>query len=224
MSKKNIILLVFAIVFLILAIIFFVISGNIEFSNNSYLNSSTIKNTLSNTTSNTLGNNLTNTNILNVTTNTLNETDYQNAAETGILNPVAEYKNFLVYDESGAEVSLDSFSGKPVFILFWQTSQEDSIEMLKTLNTVYEKYKDDVIFLSIADTASKAEVQTIVQENAIQIPMYYEQDLAASLAYNITNYPTSIIKDKNNNVVNTKVGKMEEDTILANLDILAENF
>lgn len=220
MSKKNIILLVFATVFLILAIIFFVISGNIEFSNKSNINNSTIKNTLSDTTSNTLAN----TNILNVNTNALNEADYQNAAETGVLNPVAEYKNFLVYDESGAEVSLDSFSGKPVFILFWQTSQEDSIEMLKTLNTVYEKYKDDVIFLSVVDIASKAEVQTIVQENVIQIPMYYDQDLAASLAYNITNYPTSIIKDKNNNVVNTKVGKMEEDTILANLDILAENF
>ena len=217
MNKKNIILLIFAVVFLILAIIFFVISGNIEFSKDTN-NLSNIGNTLDKTVSNT------NTNIQNVATNTLNEVDYQNAAETGILNPVAEYKNFLVFDASGAEISLDSYAGKPVFILFWQVNQPDSIDMLKTLNSVYENYKDDVIFLSVTDIATKTEVEPVLQENSIQMPMYYEELSSASSAYEVTNYPTSIIKDKNNNIVNTKVGKMEEDTILANLDILSENF
>lgn len=215
MNKKNIILLTFAVVFLILAIIFFVISGNIEFSKNTE-NLSNTKNTLDKTD--------TNTNIQNVETNSLNEVDYQNAAETGILNPVAEYKNFLVSDANGTEVSLDSYAGKPVFILFWQANQPDSVEMLKTLNSVYENYKEDVIFLSVTDITTKTEVEQILQENSIQMPMYYEELFSASSAYEVTNYPTSIIKDKNNNIVNTKVGKMEEDTILANLDILSENF
>lgn len=215
MNKKNIILLTFAVVFLILAIIFFVISGNIEFSKNTE-NLSNTKNTLDKTD--------TNTNIQNVETNSLNEVDYQNAAETGILNPVAEYKNFLVSDANGTEVSLDSYAGKPVFILFWQANQPDSVEMLKTLNSVYENYKEDVIFLSVTDITTKTEVEQILQENSIQMPMYYEELSSASSAYEVTNYPTSIIKDKNNNIVNTKVGKMEEDTILANLDILSENF
>lgn len=215
MNKKNIILLTFAVVFLILAIIFFVISGNIEFSKNTE-NLSNTKNTLDKTDPNT--------NIQNVETNSLNEVDYQNAAETGILNPVAEYKNFLVSDANGTEVSLDSYAGKPVFILFWQANQPDSVEMLKTLNSVYENYKEDVIFLSVTDITTKTEVEQILQENSIQMPMYYEELSSASSAYEVTNYPTSIIKDKNNNIVNTKVGKMEEDTILANLDILSENF
>ena len=151
-----------------------------------------------------------NTENLSNTKNTLDKTD--------------EYKNFLVSDANGTEVSLDSYAGKPVFILFWQANQPDSVEMLKTLNSVYENYKEDVIFLSVTDITTKTEVEQILQENSIQMPMYYEELSSASSAYEVTNYPTSIIKDKNNNIVNTKVGKMEEDTILANLDILSENF
>ena len=170
-----------------------------------------------------LENNTTNS-ANNVVSNTLNETDYQKAAETGILNPVAEYKDFSVYDENGNVVSLDSFSGKPVFILFWQVSELDSVEMLKVLNDVYTKYSEKVIFLSVTDLASKVDAQKIVQDNNIQVPIYYEENSAGSTAYNVTNYPTAIIKDKNNNIVNQKVGQMEEDTILANLDILSENY
>lgn len=217
MKKKDIGLLVFAIIFLIVAIIFFFVSSNIQ------INKKSVTPKVSNEVKGTLENNTTNS-VNNVTSNTLNEADYQKAAETGILNPVAEYKDFSVYDENGNVVSLDSFSGKPVFILFWQVSELDSVEMLKVLNDVYTKYSEKVIFLSVTDLASKADAQKIVQDNNIQVPIYYEENSAGSTAYNVTNYPTAIIKDKNNNIVNQKVGQMEEDTILANLDILSENY
>lgn len=217
MKKKDIGLLVFAIIFLIVAIIFFFVSSNIQ------INKKNVTPKVSNEAKGTLENNTTNS-VNNVTSNTLNETDYQKAAETGILNPVAEYKDFSVYDENGNVVSLDSFSGKPVFILFWQVSELDSVEMLKVLNDVYTKYSKKVIFLSVTNLASKADAQKIVQDNDIQVPIYYEENSAGSTAYNVTNYPTAIIKDKNNNIVNQKVGQMEEDTILANLDILSENY
>lgn len=217
MKKKDIGLLVFAIIFLIVAIIFFFVSSNIQINKKS----STPK--TNNEVKGNLENSITNS-VNNVTSNTLNETDYQKAAETGILNPVAEYKDFSVYDENGNIVSLDSFSGKPVFILFWQVSELDSVEMLKVLNDVYTKYSEKVIFLSVTDLANKTDAQKIVQDNNIQVPIYYEENSAGSTAYNVTNYPTAIIKDKNNNIVNQKVGQMEEDTILANLDILSENY
>lgn len=217
MKKKDIGLLVFAIIFLIVAIIFFFVSSNIQ------INKKSVTPKVSNEAKGTLENNTTNS-VNNVTSNTLNETDYQKAAETGILNPVAEYKDFSVYDENGNVVSLDSFSGKPVFILFWQVSELDSVEMLKVLNDVYTKYSEKVIFLSVTDLTNKTDAQKIVQDNNIQVPIYYEENSAGSTAYNVTNYPTAIIKDKNNNIVNQKVGQMEEDTILANLDILSENY
>lgn len=217
MKKKDIGLLVFAIIFLIGAIIFFFVSSNIQINKKSSIPKS------NNEAKENLENNITNS-VNNVTSNTLNETDYQKAAETGILNPVAEYKDFSVYDDAGNIVSLDSFSGKPVFILFWKVSELDSVEMLKVLNDVYSKYSEKVTFLSVTDLDNKADAQKIVQDNNIQVPMYYEENSAGSTAYNVTNYPTAIIKDKNNNIVNQKVGQMEEDTILANLDILSENY
>ena len=127
-------------------------------SSNIQINKKSVTPKVSNEEKGTLENNTTNS-ANNVTSNTLNETDYQKAAETGILNPVAEYKDFSVYDDAGNVVSLDSFSGKPVFILFWKVSELDSVEMLKVLNDVYAKYSEKVTFLSVTDLANKTDAQ-----------------------------------------------------------------
>jgi glycine cleavage system pyridoxal-binding protein P len=239
-KKNNVGLLIFAIVFLILAIIFFIVSGNLEFSSNTNTikkissnsniayedfvgNSVTnsVANSITNLIPNTIANSVTN-NVASVSTY-LNETDYQTSAETGVLNSVTEYQNFIVYDKSGEEVSLDSFSGNPVFILFWQ-NEEDSVEMLEMVNKMYSSYSDKITFLTVINASEKSVVEQYVAENNIQVPIYYEQNSVASKAYNISVYPSIIIKDKNNTIINTKEGKQDEDSILANLDILSENY
>jgi hypothetical protein len=214
------------------AIAFFVISGNLEFSNNSttpkkissnynIANEDFVGNSNSNSISNSILNSVSN-NIANVSAN-LNQTDYQTAAETGTLDSVAEYQNFTVYDENENEVSLDSFSGNPAFILFWK-DEEDSREMLKTLNKMYSSYSSKVTFLIVTDYSEKSSASQYVSENNIQIPIYFEQNSSASQTYNISVYPSTVIKDKNNTIINVKEGLQDEDSILANLDILSENY
>ena len=220
MKNKNIVLLVFATVFFVLAVIFFIISNSIILPQNKANN--TTNNAINNKYKNTISNKATN-NVDNKISHN-NSIDYNNAAETGILNSIRDYQNFSVKDENGNVVSLDDYSGKPVYILFFNTTQTESIEMLETLNSVYNSYKDKVVFFTVANIEEKENVQKILQEKSINIPVYYEECLAASKTYNISAYPTSVIKDKNNSIVNQKAGKLEEDTILANLDILAEEY
>lgn len=220
MKNKNIVLLVFATVFFVLAVIFFIISNSIILPQNKANN--TTNNAINNKYKNTISNKATN-NVDNKISHN-NSIDYNNAAETGILNSIRDYQNFSVKDENGNVVSLDDYSGKPVYILFFNTTQTESIKMLETLNSVYNSYKDKVVFFTVANIEEKENVQKILQEKSINIPVYYEEGLAASKTYNISAYPTSVIKDKNNSIVNQKTGKLEEDTILANLDILAEEY
>ena len=220
MKNKNIVLLVFATVFFVLAVVFFIISNSIILPQNKANNTTNnainnkYKNTISNKTTNNVDNKISHNNSI----------DYNNAAETGILNSIRDYQNFSVKDENENVVSLNDYSGKPVYILFFNTTQTESIEMLETLNSVYNTYKDKVVFFTVANIEEKENVQKILQEKSINIPVYYEEGLAASKTYNISAYPTSVIKDKNNSIVNQKAGKLEEDTILANLDILAEKY
>ncbi len=216
MKNKSLGLLIFAILFLIVAMVFFVVSNSITLPNKKTNNS--VNNNYQNTVSNKTINNVNNTISHN------NSIDYNNAAETGILNSIRDYQNFSVKDENGNVVSLDDYSGKPVYILFFNTTQTESIEMLEILNNVYNNYKDKVVFFTVVNIEEKENVQKILQEKSINIPVYYEEGLAASKTYNISAYPTSVIKDKNNSIVNQKAGKLEEDTILANLDILAEEY
>jgi hypothetical protein len=223
-KKNNLGLLIFAIIFLVAAIVFFVISGNLEFSKNSTVSKKISSNyNIANEdfVGNAMANSILNSaasNITNVSAN-LNNT----ATETGSLNSVAEYKDFTIYDKNENEVSLDNFSGKPVFILFWKL-EEESGEMLNTINKMYSSYSDKVTFLSVTDYSKKSLVSQYVEENNIQIPIYYEQNSVASQSYNISTYPSVVIKDKNNTIINVKEGKQDEDSILANLDILSENY
>ena len=154
MKNKNIVLLVFATVFFVLAVIFFIISNSIILPQNKANN--TTNNAINNKYKNTISNKATN-NVDNKISHN-NSIDYNNAAETGILNSIRDYQNFSVKDENGNVVSLDDYSGKPVYILFFNTTQTESIEMLETLNSVYNSYKDKVVFFTVANIEEKENV------------------------------------------------------------------
>lgn len=221
--KKNLVFLIFAIIVLIAAVVFFIVSENIEIKTKQPQKVIGINNNIED--EDFVGLNSTNTFSQTVNTNNSNEPDYEKAAETGNLNPVAEYQNFKVYDlKTNQEVSLDDFSGKPVFILFWDVSNNDSIATLELLNNKYAEYKDKVTFLSVASAEQKTVVENYISTKNIEIPIYIEENQIATKSYNITTYPSLVIKDKNNVIINVKEGKQEEDAILANLDILSENY
>lgn len=138
------------------------------------------------------------------------------------------YNNFKVYDKENKEVVLENYKDKPVVILFWQTSNSKSVELLKNINSKYEQYKDKIIFLPISMTDGKTEsvgsVENFLAASEISIPVYYDLDKDAASIYTITEAPTFVFIKKDNTVLNKKEGTISEDALLASLDILAENY
>ena len=139
------------------------------------------------------------------------------------LNPVVEYSDIKVEDTSGSEITLDDYKGKATIILFCNPKNDDSVEELKILNRLYSSYSDKVEFMVIAKKNLQVNMDSVYNQNSIILPLFYE-DGSASNAYDVTKYPTVLIKLDTDDIVNKLEGLKEVDTIQSNLDILSGNF
>ena len=159
-----------------------------------------------------------------------------NNLENNITNQEVEfsgpkYKPSTVYDESNKEVSLLDLSDKPMALIFFNTTNQESIEALEIFNKYQEEYSDkvNIVGICISDGVTENTEKTIktLEESGIELKnILYDLDYSAKNEYNITTIPTLVFINKNKEIINTisKIEHINEDVITANLDILAENY
>lgn len=214
MKKDNRNLLIIGVVLFTIAIIFFFVSS--RFNKEDEIQSENVAN-------NDNGNV---TNELVIEDDSNNIDNYINKKfpnRSPNLNPVVEYSDIKVEDTSGSEITLDDYKGKATLILFCNPKDDDSVEELKILNRLYSSYSDKVEFMVIAKKNLQVNMDSVYNQNSIILPLFYE-DGSASNAYDVTKYPTILIKLDTDDIVNKLEGLKEVDTIQSNLDILSGNF
>lgn len=129
------------------------------------------------------------------------------------------YTDFLFYKEDKTEVKFADYKDKAAMILFWNPNNEDSVEDLKKVNSMYEKYKDKINFFMI-NTAEDVNEEIKKQ---VSIEIFYDFYKEGQIKYNVTEVPTLIYITEDNEVFNAKVGFTTTDALEANLDILSNN-
>lgn len=130
-------------------------------------------------------------------------------------------------DKDGNTITVKTENGKPMMMLFWNLTEENSMELLKDLQTYYDNYKDKVTFSAVAvvDFEQKADVEKFISENKIEVPVVYDSvDGSISKANNVSNVPTLLSINKKGEVINNLISNIDSDVIEANLDIISENF
>lgn len=129
------------------------------------------------------------------------------------------YADFVFYREDKSEVNFSDYKDKATMILFWNPNNEDSVEDLKKVNDMYEKYKDKVNFLMI-NTSEEIDENI---KNEVSMEIFYDFYKEAQRKYNVTELPTLIYITADNEVLNAKVGFTTSDALEANLDIISNN-
>lgn len=214
MKKDNRNLLIIGVVLFTIAIIFFFVSS--RFNKEDEIQSENVANNDSGNVSNEL--------VIEEDSNNIdNYINKKFPNRSPNLNPVVEYSDIKVEDTSGSEITLDDYKGKATLILFCNPKDDDSVEELKILNRLYSSYSDKVEFMVIAKKNLQVNMDSVYNQNSIILPLFYE-DGSASNAYDITKYPTILIKLDTDDIVNKLEGLKEVDTIQSNLDILSGNF
>ena len=198
-DKKSIVLLIVASIIFCIALVFAVWSFTID---------RTIANQKDMSINDNINNKIQTTNYVSESENEESKTeDFE-----------VTYKDFTVQDEKGNEIKLSDYQNQPVVLLFINEENQDSVQMLNRINTEYENYKNDIVFIAISTKGMQKE--TLEHE----VPIYQDINGEVTKLYGVTQFPTIIYIDKENKVFNAKTGLTTVDALKANLDILSEQF
>lgn len=100
-------------------------------------------------------------------------------------------------DLSGKQVSLSDYRGSVVLVNLWATWCPPCREEMPTLQTFYEKYKDDGFVLIAIDQEETSDVvQPFVDEFGLSFPVWLDLDYLAQKEFHTSNLPSSYVVDR----------------------------
>lgn len=140
------------------------------------------------------------------------ELDKKNPRFDSIINPIKYYKgkempSFTHTAFSGKEYTSEMLKGKVTFINFWFYNCAPCMAEMKSLNTLYEKYKDNPDFQFISFThEDRLTIRRVVKKYGIQYDIIsVPRDECRRLNFG-KGYPTNFIYNQKGEIIFMQVG------------------
>jgi len=106
--------------------------------------------------------------------------------------------DFALKDLNGSDVTLSSFKGKKVLLVFGATWCPYCVKEIPQLNAFYAKHKDlDVKIINIDIQESVAKVKSFVQKHNIKYTVVIDTDGKVAAQYNVYGIPSVFLIDEN---------------------------
>ena len=116
-------------------------------------------------------------------------------------------KDFSLKGLDGKEYKLSNFRGKVVVLDFWATWCPPCRASLPFFENIHKKYKDKgLVVVGVSVDMSDRVVKKFVESKGLTYLILLDKDNLVSDLYNVFSIPTTIIIDKNGNIVTKKVG------------------
>ena len=134
-------------------------------------------------------------------------------------------KDFTVYDENENAVSLSSMQGKPTVVNFWATWCGYCVIEMPDFEIAYNEYKDEVNFMMVDltnETETKEKASEFIKEKGYTFPVYFDQELSAYKAYNLTSIPRTLIILADGTLMYEHVGAMDRITLASKIEAALE--
>ena len=118
----------------------------------------------------------------------------------------ANYK-FEMVDANGKATTLEDLKGKVVFLNFWATWCPPCIAEMPTIQTLYDKFKDDkdVVILTVEVEGKRDKVAKFMARKKLTLPVVYPTSAIPTDFFN-GSLPTTVILDKQGNIAHTTIG------------------
>lgn len=134
---------------------------------------------------------------------------------------------FTSADDAEAEsLALSQIAdGRPLLLNFWATWCPYCVDEMDDLQTLYEEYGDEVVFviLNAADRDGEAEKGVAyLEEHGYTFPAYYDLKLNALADYGITGLPTTALIRADGTLASLAPGRLQMTRMRAALDSLVK--
>jgi thiol-disulfide isomerase/thioredoxin len=124
--------------------------------------------------------------------------------------PTAEFRN-----ASGKHLTLADFRGRVVLLNIWATWCGPCRAEMPSLDRLQALHRDDglaVLAISVDDDGSNAVRRFFQQAGVRNLTLYLDADGATARAFRASSIPTTLLIDRNGNVVGSLVGAMQWDS------------
>jgi thiol-disulfide isomerase/thioredoxin len=125
--------------------------------------------------------------------------------------PSLDFKEIELVDSLGKRVSLDAYKGKPLVINFWATWCGPCMQEIPDFEQVQAKYVDSVLFLMVYDESSLGNIQGFFKKYNYQLTFLQSQKGFKQMG--IYSIPTTYFLDKNGDVVDSKTGSLDVQSL-----------
>lgn len=130
--------------------------------------------------------------------------------------------DFTVTDNNGNEVKLSDFIGKPVVLNFWASWCGYCKDEMPYFENQFKEMGDDVAFLMVNSTDGRQETEKMARDyitsGGYTFPVYYDLELSASTAYNVTGLPITYFINKDGNIVTATQGRISEEKLISSIE------
>jgi cytochrome c-type biogenesis protein len=145
--------------------------------------------------------------------------------------PVIPAYDFTLTDQYGKEHTLSDYKGQVVFLNFWASwcpPCKKEMPYIEELYKEYNKNKEEVVFLGIANPKSKEnqgnqdekkeELMEFIDSNGLTFPILFDETGEILNNYYISAFPTTFMIDKKGNVFGYVSGMMNKDIMKKIID------
>ena len=119
------------------------------------------------------------------------------------LRPGTAAPGFILRSKEQKEVTLADFKGKPVVLNFWTTYCQGCITEMDRMKPIYDKFKDQVAFISIAADKDfgKSLFFINLKKDFVWTFLHIGAEYNLLKEYDVRSYPLFVLIDKNGNIV-----------------------
>ena len=104
---------------------------------------------------------------------------------------------------------MDKYKNKLIVLIFWNKQCNYCKNLLDSINEIYYKHKD-VVFLTFTNSDLNG-INSLLEDKKYNFPVIKDDEIFNK--YLIFNYPTTIILDKNNNIINYIEGEIKTEKL-----------
>ena len=136
----------------------------------------------------------------------------------------SDFSDFTVYDYKNHAVTLSDMlsDGKPIVFNYWTTWCPYCLEEMPDFEEVYKEYSDNVTFMMIdvngGGNDTIPEAKAYIDEMGYTFPVYFDTDLSATYAYNVSSFPTTGIIDAKGNLYYCQAGMLTKDRLITMIE------
>ncbi len=119
--------------------------------------------------------------------------------------------DFILNDLSGNQVSMSNYNGQAVLLLFWATWCPHCLNEIASVQSVYQKYKDNgFVVLAIDVGESTAKARNYRSAHGLTFVILNDSSRTVATHYHVTGFPTHFFVAPNGQISSIAVGEVNQ--------------